>query len=282
MNGGFYFSETPEAVQLLWASERNCEAYAQSLKLCQRQNWVLDYSINDCGFAGTDASGWLPRPGGIGHLYPPGRIYHEKNDAKGRVHSCFVVFRGELPALRTMTDHPAGMARIVDPERKLQKLLLETCQTAAAQRADGYWQSLAGLCRILDYLSRELNRRGDGFEYAPATSARPSLAARVRRYLEHRYAGGNSIPELARELGVSASTLQHRYRAESGETVGETLLKIRLEQSLPLLLSGRRLKEIAGATGFCSEFHYSRMFKQYFGLSPRQYQQREIRSEIPE
>ncbi len=76
---------------------------------------------------------------------------------------------------------------------------------------------------------------------------------------------------IARALGVSESGLSHRYRQESGETLFDTLLRIRVEQSLPLLQSGKRLKNIAPEVGFSNEFYYSRIFKRIYGKPPASY-----------
>ena len=73
---------------------------------------------------------------------------------------------------------------------------------------------------------------------------------------------------IARALGVSESGLSHRYRQESGETLFDTLLRIRVEQSLPLLQSGKRLKNIAPEVGFSNEFYFNRIFKKIEGVPP--------------
>ena len=50
------------------------------------------------------------------------------------------------------------------------------------------------------------------------------------------------------------------------------LTTIRLENACRRLqATNDTLAAIAGACGFCSEYHLSRVFKQHFGLSPREY-----------
>ncbi len=73
---------------------------------------------------------------------------------------------------------------------------------------------------------------------------------------------------IASDLGVSISSLAHRYKMEKGENVMDTLLRIRIEQSLPLLSSGLPLKFIAENVGFCNEFYFSRQFRRLQKQSP--------------
>lgn len=74
---------------------------------------------------------------------------------------------------------------------------------------------------------------------------------------------------IAKALGASESGLSHHYRQEPGKTLFDTLLRIRVEQSLQLLQSGKRLKNIAPEVGFSNEFYYSGIFKRIYGKSPK-------------
>lgn len=105
--------------------------------------------------------------------------------------------------------------------------------------------------------------------------ARPqpcSLARRVRLYIEQNLHRVDLAPLLvAKELGVSRSQL---YRAL--EKVGglcRYLRQRRLRRSLFALChagnGGRRIVDLACEHGFADEAHFSRLFRQAFGLSPR-------------
>lgn len=55
----------------------------------------------------------------------------------------------------------------------------------------------------------------------------------------------------------------------------EMLMRIRVERSIPLLLAGYSLKEIAKKVGVANEFYYSRISRKIIGVSPREYQSRQ-------
>ena len=234
-------------------------------------SWVIDYSIGDCGECRTEFTGWLPRPVGIAHLYPPERRYMEKYPPGRCGNCCYIKFRGENANLRRLVGNSGGFARIVD-DGHLGELMKRAIR-AARQGNAGYYGCFAEFSRIVGVLENLHAPAGPDYLYvlSPEEEHIGSPERRVRAYLERNYREHVTLRDIARELGISKSTLSHRYRAECGESVFETLLRIRVEQSLPLLLKGMPLKVVAAETGFNSEFYYSKVFKRHFGVSPASY-----------
>ena len=117
---GFHFTETPPPMLLNTAMERENRITVPHVNHCAHPGkWVLDYSVTDCGLVKTEFTSWLPRPGGIGHLYPPGRRYYEDFREKQKYRSAYLIFEGENPVLRKLTENSGGFARILDPERRI-------------------------------------------------------------------------------------------------------------------------------------------------------------------
>jgi len=237
-------------------------------------SWVVDYSIGDCGECRTEFTDWLPRPVGIAHLYPPGRRYMERYP-RGDVGSCcYIKFRGENANLRRVVTNSGGFARIVDDGRLGE--LMKRAIRAAQQGNAGYYDCFSEFAKAVELLENLPAAAGPDYLYilSRKSEAGNFPGRRVRAYLERNYRRSLSLRDIAREFGCSESKLSHRYRAECGESVFETLLRIRVEQSLPLLLKGMPLKVLAAETGFNSEFYYSRIFKRYFGVSPVNYRKK--------
>jgi AraC-like DNA-binding protein len=74
--------------------------------------------------------------------------------------------------------------------------------------------------------------------------------------------------ELASLCQVSLRTLQRHFRQNYGLTVSKWLRDIRLRQAYGLLLQGSSVKEVAYDLGYKQLSHFSRDFKDYFGVSP--------------
>ena len=234
-------------------------------------SWVVDYSVGDCGECRTELTDWMPRPVGIAHLYPPGRRYMEKYPPGRLGACCYIKFRGENANLRRLVENSGGFARIVDDGRLGE--LMKRAIRAAQQGNQGYYGCFAEFSRIVEVLEDLSAPAGPDYLYILSGDKEDAASPvrRVRAYLERNYRERITIRDLARALRVSESKLSHRYRAECGESVFDTLLRIRVEQSLPLLLKNLPLKVVAAETGFNSEFYYSRIFRRHFGVPPAKY-----------
>lgn len=90
--------------------------------------------------------------------------------------------------------------------------------------------------------------------------------------------GHISAVAVARELCVSERTL-HRLFAQAGVSLGRYVLDRRLERcaiSLTESRDDRPISLIADRAGFADLSHFSRTFKQKYGVSPRLYRQQKL------
>ena len=111
-------------------------------------------------------------------------------------------------------------------------------------------------------------------ENALSGGLRP-LSPPIRSVLEHMtdtLSERHNLADLARVGRLSASRLTHRFKEETGESVIDYLLKLRLRQASRLLeFSAQSIKEVAYEVGFKSPFYFSRQFHHFFDMSPRQF-----------
>ncbi|MDR0902179.1 MAG: AraC family transcriptional regulator [Opitutaceae bacterium] len=78
--------------------------------------------------------------------------------------------------------------------------------------------------------------------------------------------------ELADRLGLSASHLRAKFRAEAGRSLGNFQKEIRLQKAAELLAqSSRTVAETAETCGWESPFAFSRAFSAYWGKSPKRF-----------
>lgn len=108
------------------------------------------------------------------------------------------------------------------------------------------------------------------------TVAIPDLAAiRALRILRDRFQEPLSIPEVAREVGVSVRRLQDAFRQHLGFTMVHEQMRVRVEHARRLL-SDRQLKldAVALESGFSSRFHLIRAFQRITGETPAAYRKR--------
>jgi transcriptional regulator GlxA family with amidase domain len=96
---------------------------------------------------------------------------------------------------------------------------------------------------------------------------------RIRRILEMIESDSScKISDLALQLNLSESRLQHLFKQKTGVGLGHLLTEKRLQKAAMLLAhSNLRIKEIAAAVGYEHTSSFTRAFEQRFAQSPNVY-----------
>ncbi len=95
------------------------------------------------------------------------------------------------------------------------------------------------------------------------------------RLLQRSLATDWTVTGLAAEVHVSPSHLSRLCRTQVGASPAALLARLRAEAAALLLLEGgRSIAEIGRSVGYDDPAHFSRRFRQRYGMSPRTYQQR--------
>lgn len=90
------------------------------------------------------------------------------------------------------------------------------------------------------------------------------MQSRIGRKLE--------LPDLSAKLGLNESYFIRLFRRKMNTTPMKYFTRLKIEAAAGYLLgTSQPLHAIAEKLGFYSEFHFSKTFKQYTGLSPRHY-----------
>ncbi len=238
--------------------------------------WGLDYHYRDAGEYSLDGTHWHRRERHTLHLYAPHTSYFERSGpADLPFPETYMIFHAEaMPDLEALVANARGFARFLDPTRVLEPILEEVFATAHGQ--GGAWLAQATLYRIVDRLlaAQPLPDRPGHYSLAPDQASLPSLASRVEACISAHYAEPLTLDTIARAVGVSRSTLTHRYREETGASPMSYLAECRLGVARSLILRGESLKQVASQTGYYDEYHLSKAFRRRFGLPPRAYARR--------
>lgn len=97
-----------------------------------------------------------------------------------------------------------------------------------------------------------------------------SLYGRCLSYVYENYTGGLTCEQIAAHLHYSASYLRHVFKKKSGDNIADFILRLKLEKSKTLLLSGNlSVTDVATMSGFNDSNHFSAIFKKHVGVSPR-------------
>lgn len=97
------------------------------------------------------------------------------------------------------------------------------------------------------------------------------IVLRALAVMEAQLESPLSRQALAHQVGISTRQLDRLFMSEIGETSARVYLGLRLDHARKLLRStGMKITEIGLASGFGSSSHFSRCYRERFGLSPRQ------------
>jgi transcriptional regulator GlxA family with amidase domain len=107
-------------------------------------------------------------------------------------------------------------------------------------------------------------------------TSRRGLSRRALRqaliYIEAHLGDPVRLQDIARAAGVSRFHFARLFRVSTGDSPMEFLLRSRIERAKMILRStDRRMCEIAASLGFCDQSHFSRSFRRYAGVTPRQF-----------
>jgi AraC-like DNA-binding protein len=105
----------------------------------------------------------------------------------------------------------------------------------------------------------------------PAVGAEPRAVALARDYLEDHYAERVTLPQLAAQTSLSPYHLVRVFRRATGITPHAYLESVRIRHAQRRLERGDAPVDVALATGFSSQSHFTERFRRTLGVTPAVY-----------
>ncbi|QTH41559.1 response regulator [Cohnella sp. LGH] len=98
----------------------------------------------------------------------------------------------------------------------------------------------------------------------------------VEEFIKTNYAGEISLEEISKRFNVNAPHLSKIFLKYAGESPSRYIMTLRMNEAKHLLSLKNELtvKEIGEAVGYPDPFYFSRMFKQFTGITPTEYKSR--------
>lgn len=177
-------------------------------------------------------------------------LHFDMDLARSRLGESVDLDRLDTP--RLMFDHPRLLA--------LATLMAEECTGPGLH--DLYGDSLV-TAMLVDLFEVGRVRRD------PRGQLSPRRLRQAREFLEDNCLKPIRLQDLADLLDLSQSYMCSAFRASTGVTPHQWLMRARIDRvKLQLKAPDPRLSEVANATGFADQAHMTRVFKQYVGETP--------------
>lgn len=112
--------------------------------------------------------------------------------------------------------------------------------------------------------------------YAFESVNKKYVVERIIDFFEEHYSEKISLDQIAENMYLSPFYISKIFKSEIGDTPIRHLINIRLEKAKALLESGScsSIQEVAAMVGYDDAYHFSKLFKKHYGISPSQAKKR--------
>lgn len=160
---------------------------------------------------------------------------------------------------------------------ELRQRVFKICSSMEAENTDcrqgRYFMLKAYLMQLLILIIREqcepvTATRGYSFE----SVNRKYVVEQMLSFFEDHYSEKISLDQVAENMYLSPFYISKIFKSETGATPIRHLINIRLEKAKELLEKGEitSIQAVATAVGYDDAYHFSKLFKKRYGVSPSQ------------
>ena len=122
----------------------------------------------------------------------------------------------------------------------------------------------SGTKRMLYDFTRYVSEFGKK-DYSPAVN-------KALMYIKEHIYSQIKVEDIARHCAVSVSSLQHRFREETGMSISDTILSCKTDKARYFLrYTLLPCTEIAFKMGYCSQSYFIKQFRKATGMTPSEY-----------
>lgn len=107
-----------------------------------------------------------------------------------------------------------------------------------------------------------------------------SVIFRIKQYVLKNYRNNISLNELSQTIYLSASYLSTYFKKQTGQTISDYMIMVRIEQAKRLLVeSNNTVNQIAEQVGYPGYRYFSTLFKNVTGVTPIHYRLKHMSDE---
>lgn len=242
------------------------------------RTWAVEYHSKKAGRMRLKSDGkWRSREPGTIHIYAPGCVYWEDTrKADLPIQETYIFFNSaQFCPLEKIIDSELLFAKLHDPGNIIGSLILKAAELCEEFGNNAYWDTQALLMEMIHFLiNAEKDSEGKLYIKRKYSKRALSFSSEVENYLRRNLERNIKIADIASYMKVSESSLNHKFKEETGVSPIAKFIEMKMEFVKSLLLKGEKLKVIAEMTGFYDEYYLSKTFKKTTGLSPREFKQK--------
>lgn len=126
-----------------------------------------------------------------------------------------------------------------------------------------FWQVLSSICNTLALKMKKRNSK---------------IIENIKKFVDEHYSEQIVVEDIAGNVFLSACYATTLFRKETGESINKYLSNVRMKKAMEYLKDeAARIAEVAQKVGYNNVTYFSSIYKNYTGLSPREYRDNLLR-----
>lgn len=214
--------------------------------------------------------------------------YHKSLRRPGAVQAateCYVSFtnvdfkgcaRDHMPLLREeiVMAMPDGL------KQEIFRICGAIAKEYQTQKTARYFMLKAYLIQLICLIEREKTEQESGSHnqgYTFKSVNKKYVVQQIMKYMEEHYREKISLDQIADNMYLSPFYISKIFKTETGDTPINYLIGLRMEKAREILDADKNvsIQAAAAAVGYEDAYHFSKLFKKYFGISPLFYKTKE-------
>ena len=99
----------------------------------------------------------------------------------------------------------------------------------------------------------------------------------IKSIIEEKYFENITVNDISKLVFLSTNYICMIFKRDTGTTINDYITRIRIEKAIEMLKDpGIKLYDICYAVGYSDPSYFSKVFKKYTGLSPKQYKENQV------
>ena len=241
-----------------------------------RNHYLFHYVLSGCGKMMTDDGRSYNIRTGEGFLITPGCVTTYVADHRLPWTYMWLEFDGmrtkEALAIAGLTkENPVYHARFGTFRETMANEMLHIIRN----KDESQYHLIGHLYLFMDSLVRSLAAPS----YAGGDKLRDFYVNEAISYIERNFQNNITVEDIASNAGLNRSYFGKLFRDTVGQSPQQFLMQYRMIRAADLLrLTDFSIKDVGNAVGYDDQLRFSRAFKNYHGMSPREWRGRHQRT----
>ena len=238
-----------------------------------RNHYLFHYILSGTGtLLADDTKGrtqTYPVRSGQGFMLFPGQITTYIADSNVPWEYIWIEFDGlRITEALSMTNLSKNSPIYRPTKKELRDKLAEELMYISHHPKESPFHLIGHLYLFLDYLIQSAHSA----QLVSSSKMSDYYIKEAINYIEQNFQNNISIEDVAAVCGINRSYLGKIFKKSTGQSPQEFLMNYRMAKAAELLkLTSLSIADIGSAIGYENQLHFSRAFKNIYGVSPREW-----------